>query len=187
MQHIYHGVPKDLVGNRLMPLNVLRQEMPEVYAREKLKYTDHPSRAKLPEKRLPFLDCTRADVLHCSPVDPRLIFRALKSVFPEGNRSVLFYKVPVERLQGVPGLYFDINHPAYKFGFERDPEEVFSLIDWKDYAELNGVPQPAIEFFEKWKSDGQLWAPAFGKIPHVFVMGEINVEGLQVIDWAENS
>lgn len=183
MAYIYHGVPKNLEGSHLKPLFTLKEENPEIYYLEVKKYDDHPQRKKLPFKMIPKLDCMRGEVLHCSSIHPHLVFKALKSVFPEGNRSVLFYKIPVKSLENYQLVLFDINHPDYKFGQENDAEAAFELINHNFYQEIQEVPEEAYQFYKEWKEKGEKGAPAWGKIPHVFVKGNIDTRGLEVIDW----
>lgn len=67
------------------------------------------------------------EVLHCSSFHPSLVFQTLKTVLPEGNKSVLYYNISVDLTQKNPAVIFDINHPKYVFG-EEDPDEVFEAI-----------------------------------------------------------
>ncbi|MBY0555457.1 hypothetical protein K2P97_13070 [bacterium] len=184
MSFLYHGVPRDLVGETLFPLFSLKQAHPAIYENEIKKYDDHPERKKLPFKLLKKLNCSRGDVLHCSPIHPNLIFTALKSVFPEGNRSVKFFKIPISKIADTPAILFDMNRPGYAFG-EDEPEDIFDWIDPKKYEEITKVPAEAFEFYQEWKTRGEPGAPAWGKIPHVLVKGPINISDCEVIDWRD--
>ena len=185
MTYIFHGVPLNLEGNTLHPLSILKDSLPDKYEQEVKKYNDHPKRKLLPSKAIPLLNCTRADVLHCSSVDPRLVFKALKTVFPDGNRSVLFYKIPVTSLLDKKLVLFNMNHPKYEFGLDNDPIEAFELINHSKYEGINQVPEEAYAFFQEWKDRGEKGAPAWGKIPHVFVKGSICIDGFEIIDWSK--
>ena len=187
MECIYHGVPIDFTGNKLHPLFKLKNFCASAYENQINKYGDHPKRKNLPFKNIPKLNCRRGDVIHCSPIHPNLIFKALKMKFPNSERSVLFYKIPISHLSGLELCLFDMNKPDYEFGLENDPESVFDLIDINSYKEIREIPHEAHQFYQEWKDRGEKGAPAFGKIPHVFVKGSISIEGLDIIDWRDDS
>lgn len=180
---IYHGVPQDLKGDTLMPLFDLKDIYPDLYEQQIKKYTDHPKRKNLPFKNIPLINCKRGEVLHNSSIHPYLVFMAMKSVFPHFDRSILFYKIPMKSLLNRELVFFDMNHPKYEFGLESDPEVAFKLINPSLYNEVKEVPKEAYEFFQEWKNRGEHGAPAWGKIPHVFVKGSIDITGFEIIDW----
>lgn len=188
MSFIYHRVPTHLIGETLLPLFELEKEHPLLFQSEIEKYGDHPKRKELPFKNLKKLDCPRGAVLHCSPIHPNLIFSALKLVFPDGNkdgnRSVNFFKIPIERIEGIPTILFDLNRPGYVFG-EEEPEDIFDWITPDTYQEITVVPKAAFEFYWEWHSRGEPGAPAWGKIPHIMVKGRISIAGCEVVDWRD--
>ena len=94
MEFIYHGVPTKMDSKILYPLFELKHLFPLVYESEIKKYDDHPQRKNLPFKRIGKLNCLRGEVIHCSSIHPALVFQALKTIFPDGNRSVQFFKIP---------------------------------------------------------------------------------------------
>lgn len=59
------------------------------------------------------------------------------------------------------------------------------IFEKSEKIEIGEVPKEAYEFFQEWKDRGEKGAPAWGKIPHVFVKGKISVEGLEIIDWVD--
>ncbi len=184
MEYIYHGVPNNFEGKILYPLFSLRENFPSLFDAEIKKYDDHPKRKELPFKRISKLNCPRGEVLHFSPIHPTLIFQALKTVFPDGNRSVKFFKIPIIRAQGLSIALFDMNREGYEFGIE-DPDHVFDLVSVESYREIKVVPQEAYTFFNEWKERGERGAPAWGKIPHIFIRGPINVTECDIIDWRD--
>lgn len=184
MQFIYHAVPENFVGNTLLPLFSLKKEQPSIFENEIKKYDDHPKRKELPFKLLKKLNCPRGEVLHFSPIHPSLIFSALKSVFPDGNRSVKFFRIPISRIKGTPAIFFDMNRPGYVFG-EEEPDIIIDWIDSDTYIEISEVPEAAFAFYREWKERGERGAPAWGKIPHVMVRGPVSVEGCEIIDWRD--
>jgi hypothetical protein len=184
MEFIYHGVPAGLEGTTLYPLFMLKEKFPKLFESEIKKYDDHPKRKELPFKNVNKLNCQRGDILHFSPIHPSLIFQALKMVFPEGNRSVKFFKIPISRAKGLPMVLFDMNREGYEFGKE-DPDQIFDLVSVENYREIKTVPPQAIAFFNEWKERGERGAPAWGKIPHIFVQGPIDISECEVLDWRD--
>ncbi len=183
--YIYHGVPSSFVGEKLYPLFQLKELFPQIYEKEIEKYNDHPQRKLLPFKRINPLNCVRGDVLHFSAIHPALVFKALKSVFPESNRSVKFFKIPIMNIDKNSAVLFDMNRPEYEFGKD-DPDSVFDLIDPKNYQEIGSIPNEAILFYQEWRDCGEVGAPAWGKIPHVFVLGSLNTAKCEIIDWRDD-
>jgi len=59
MNYLYHGVPKQLEGNILYPLNILKDKCPEVYEKEVSKYV---GREHVKENRIPAFNCLWNDV-----------------------------------------------------------------------------------------------------------------------------
>ena len=81
-------------------------------------------------------------------------------------------------------VLFDMNRPEYEFGKE-DPDEVFDLIDPNSYQEIKVVPHEAYSFYQEWKDRGERGAPPWGKIPHVFVKGMIDITNCEIVDWRD--
>lgn len=183
MAFIYHMVPKNMDGTTLYPLSELKKLYPAIYEKEIKKYDDHPKRKELPQRILKKINCPQAEVLHFSPIHPSLMFVGLKSIFPDWNYSSLFYEIPIERIEGMPAVFFDMNKTGtYIFG-EEEPDEMFELITPKNYKILDDLPKEALEFYQQWKDRGEKGAPAMGRIPHLMVKGQISIEKCKTIDW----
>ena len=64
MHHfVYHMVPTEMIGEKLIPLNSLGKVHPSLYEKYTEKYYDHPERSALLKKQVPKLDCLRNDIL----------------------------------------------------------------------------------------------------------------------------
>jgi hypothetical protein len=182
---IYHMVPNKMAGEVLHPLSELRKTWPKRYEIEIKKYDDHPIRKNLPKRIIKKIDCLQEDVIHFTPMHPHLMFKGLKTVFNDWERSQLFYEIPIERIGDQPAVYFDMNRTGtYIFGND-EPEEMFETVNAKTYKILTELPKEALEFYEQWKSRGEKGAPAMGRIPHLMVKGQVSVEKCQVIDWRD--
>lgn len=185
MPFIYHLVPEDMRGEELVPLAELRSLWPDLHQREIKKYDDHPQRKMLPQRILKKLNCPQAEVLHFSPIHPRLMFEGLKSVFPDWDHPSKFFEIPIERLRGLPSVMFDMNCTGrYIFG-EDEPEEMFDWVTPESYQILTEIPREALEFYRSWREQGRRGAPAMARIPHVMVRGRVNVQDCRTLDWRE--
>src|SRR4051812_37580591 len=83
INYIYHKIPKDMHGNVLFPLNVLKEIHPDLFQKEALKYV---GREYIMEQKIPFLNCLWNDVLHFSAVNPSV----LKNNLIEAGRTEPF-------------------------------------------------------------------------------------------------
>lgn len=72
---LYKGAIRDLRGADLLPLNLIRDSYPDLYAREAAKYSARPHVMDHPVYPL---GCRWTDVLFFSPVHPAPIFDALR-------------------------------------------------------------------------------------------------------------
>ena len=71
---LYHLLTDEIRGDWLLPLNQLRREHPDLYARHAAKHT---GREWVIDELVPPLGCTWGDVVFFSPVDSTEIFAAL--------------------------------------------------------------------------------------------------------------
>jgi hypothetical protein len=72
---LYKAAVRDLRGDHLLPLNSVRDQYPDLYERECAKYASRPH---VMENPVHPLGCRWSDVVFFSPVNPILIFEALK-------------------------------------------------------------------------------------------------------------
>lgn len=72
---LYHGVPAQMQGEILHPLNDLKETCPEVYAKERAKYD---KRQGLLESTIPGTNWRWNDAIHLSAVHPSELSSALR-------------------------------------------------------------------------------------------------------------
>lgn len=72
---LYKGAIRDLRGDDLLPLSMIRSRYPVLYHREAAKYAERPHVMDHPVHQL---DCRWTDVVFFSPVHPAPIFDALR-------------------------------------------------------------------------------------------------------------
>ncbi|MBV8910958.1 MAG: hypothetical protein JOZ89_09375, partial [Gammaproteobacteria bacterium] len=105
MRYVYHGVPKDMVGEIIYPLNQLRAVGPEAYELQRSKYA---GREAAMDFRIPGLDLLLNDTVHCAALDPRRLLEARQRIaLPIPATSTLsqpswmtgrFFAIPLERV-----------------------------------------------------------------------------------------
>ena len=70
---VYHGVPRNMVGSVLYPLNQLQTLAPEQFAFQKSKYA---GRDAVLDYRIPGLGLLFNDTVHCAALHSYYLFRA---------------------------------------------------------------------------------------------------------------
>ena len=180
---LYHAVPHDQFGSRLYPLETLRSLAPDAYLEAVAKYQDDPRRANIPSRRIAKLDCTTAEAINLSPVDPRLIHRAWRDLGVDVG-SAHWYAIPVDRVRTLPTV---ITRPDRMCTVGADIAD--DAVDWFDpdeYRELDRLPERTTAWYRKLASSERQGGWFVG-IPHVLVKGPIDVSGLPTIDWSEGA
>ncbi len=86
-------VSVNLTGNRLLPLNELKSDYPDVYRMHSMKYK---SREWLKDRNIPFLNCLWNDVLHFRTVHPRKIKKAQVTAGLQWHQVKWFQIDPIE-------------------------------------------------------------------------------------------
>jgi len=170
-----------MLGETLYPLRQLKAISPERYARERAKYDDHPARRRIPDQRIPKLNCTRQDVLNFAPVHPHLIFRAwldLGVTLP----PTLGLRVPVTRIAARPAVLYQPTFDGR--GGETLPEAHVTWFDPADYHELRALPRETLEGYAQLHGRRQKGA-WFARLPHVLVRGSVSAAGLGPLDWSK--
>lgn len=181
-QYVYHMVPKDMQGERLIPLNALGKTYPHLYEQYTKKYFDHPDRPNLLKRQVPKLQCLWNDVLHFLPLHPFHVYDALTKLEIKKKENLLFFKIPVERLQSnrnVLYLYCKENFKGPAADFD---EKDFLLLDMTEYKEMRKIPSETVEYFNAENKKGKPFG-MFHFIPHVLSYGEVDVTDVEIISW----
>ena len=178
--YLYHSKKPDFVGNRLYPLNAIKDRLPDVYSREVKKYC---GREWLLNVTIPGLNALWNDVIHFSLMHPSLIYRSLsKTGFEHHKIAREWFEVPVEDILRQPAVIYrntrkDRSSRIY-------PAAEFELVSEPRVLELSGMPERNLVYYAdcfKEKTYPLLWAFA----PHVLVKGELDVAGYRIFDWLE--
>lgn len=177
MQYLYHRRSPDFRGTTIYPLNVLRAKFPDLHETEVSKYA---GRQQITEETVPILDVLWNDVVHSAPIDPRLIYQALRDLggSPEPQE---YFKIPVSRITGLRAVWFDPQNERYPFPAR---SEDVRLIVPDTFEQLSAVPERTLGYYRACLRKGQQPPLLFLYVPHVLIHGAIDVTDVDVIDWS---
>ncbi|MVN85533.1 hypothetical protein GO986_02000 [Deinococcus sp. HMF7620] len=168
---LYHRAVRDVRGDRLWPLNRLRDLHPEVYAREVAKYA---GREALLTERVERLNCLWNDVLFFSPVHPGPLLDAVRSM-GRAVPPVRFWSLPASALDPARACVRLVRpwpdgikpppDPADEWPYTPEGLGQFTLPPAETLARLRQLPlaDPLI-----------LWMD----VPHVLYRGEVPLSAL---------
>ena len=183
MEYLYHVVPKDMVGSQLIPLNNLKESQPEIYKKEIAKYNDHPQRKRLPNTKIPKLDCLWNDVVQLCPIHPNMIYQGWLYVGKTITRSLQFFQIPITEIQDKPTAIYHY-YPDHTVGTPFKDKN-FELIRVEDYKELTALPNKTLKWYQLLHEEGKFGAH-FHAMPHIMVKGNVNISHSRIIDWKES-
>lgn len=177
---LYHRCPEPLLGEQLLPLNLLRESWPDRHDEASARYA---RREALRRQKIPQLDCAWSDVVHLSPLSPRRIWRALTEAGVDHlSPSWRWVKVPVERIAHLDAVWFDYHeHAPGDFRIRADEVRAFSV---EDYDELTVVPEPTRQYFREVALGGRSPVFIFHRVPHVLVRGAVPVDDCEIFEWS---
>lgn len=191
MKLVYHGVPKDMVGETIYPLNQLKQIAPSAYELQKSKYV---GRETVLDFRIPGLNVLFNDTVHCAALDPRRLLdvrQQLGLAVPGAGMSDRitgrFYAIPMERILIHRVIWYSartlwINGAPGEDVPSTPPSDEFEPFDPDIYQERMEATPAHLAFLRRMKSAGK--PPLmFVHIPHILVAGPIDVNGLDQLEW----
>ncbi len=169
--YCYHGVPEDLRGNQLIPLN----EMMKVDAELRDKYLEkYKGREEVLERKIPLLDCLWNDVVQLLPLLPRKLFELQQKLG-------LITELPDYR-------YFRIDPSALDpdktvVFFKTAPGDEHVTVKWLrdvDLTEIQDIPLATRGYYESMVGTGE---PVFNYqfVPHIVYHGTIDISSAKTI------
>jgi hypothetical protein len=171
MQYIYHAVPENMVGDSLIPLNLMPESMTVIHDAQLAKYE---GREHVLEHKIPLLDCLWNDVVQFTPVHP-------KEVFELQVKMGIIPKIPAYRYFEIDLTTFDPTKTA--IFFKTAPGEENSEVKWlKDvnFADLTAIPEATKQYYQGVVGTGEL-PFNYQFIPHVLHKGPVDVSKSQII------
>jgi hypothetical protein len=130
-----------MFGNILYPLNTLREIDKDTYESHSSKYM---GRETLMEQKIPVLNCLWNDVLHCSPIDFRLIYKALIRAGQHKFRNKEYFKIPIELLKNIEFVKYKFDKEIFdreKKAYVITTEDIEPLTIWNDPLKLHKSEQ----------------------------------------------
>ncbi|MFE8700805.1 group-specific protein [Cytobacillus sp. FJAT-54145] len=183
-QYVYHMVPSQMKGDKLIPLNSMEESYPELYEKYTEKYFDHPERPKLLKKQIPQLDCLWNDVVHFLPLHPHYVYQAITALEIKTKEKQSFLKIPIDKLNNNQNAIYLYSQEKYKGPAAPIEEDEIRLLDIKDYRELTELPSSTFEYYKEKSRKGNKFG-LFPYIPHVLSLGEVEVSNVEIITWNE--
>ena len=191
MPFVYHGVPRDMTGDVLYPLNGLAAINPDLYEFQRSKYVGREAALKF---RIPGLNLLLGDTIHCAALHPNRLFQARQAVGIENHSGSpaswatgMFYAIPLERIEHHRAIWYSaatlwINSAPGETVPNAAPADEFDTFDRRHYRELSDVPVAHVAYLRRMKELGRR-PLMFVHIPHILVAGQIDVTGLAPLAW----
>lgn len=171
MSFIYHGVPETMFGDKLVPLNLMIDEMSDIQSKNLEKYR---GREEVLERRVPLLECAWNDVVQFLPLHPSNVFDlqeevGLIPVVP----SYKFYEIDVKIIDPNNAVVF------FKTALGEENTEVKWLKD-VDLDTLKVIPEATRKYYETLIGTGEL-PFNYQFIPHILYKGTVNISNSSII------
>ena len=170
--YFYHGVPEELKGTQLIPLNRMMEVDPVLREKYLEKYK---GREEILERKIPLLDCLWNDVVQLLPLLPRKLFELQQELG-------LITELPNYR-------YFRIdpsglNPDKTVVFFKTAPGDQHVTVKWLrdvDLTEIQDIPPATRDYYESMVGTGE---PVFNYqfVPHIIYRGSIDVDTATIID-----
>jgi hypothetical protein len=171
MTMVYHGIPEDMEGTKLVPLNVMFARRPDLYEKYLEKYK---GREEILERRIPLLDCLWNDVVQLLPLHPRQLFELQQKLG-------LIEQVPDYHYNEIDASVLDSTRTVVYF--KTAPGEENITVKWlKDVNvdELQEIPAATVEYYESMVNTGET-VFNYQFVPHIVYMGDIDISSANTI------
>lgn len=169
--YFYHGVPEDMKGTELIPLNKMLEVDPELRAKYLEKYK---GREEILERKLPLLDCLWNDVVQLLPLHPRQLFELQKELG-------LITEIPDYKYYQINTSTLDPSQTVVYF--KTAPGEENVTVQWLEDVNLDDlqtVPPATIDYYKSMVGTGE---PVFNYqfVPHIIYKGTVDVSSAKII------
>lgn len=174
MAYLYHLVPKNLEGNILYPLNILKEKMPHIYESHFGKYV---GREHITQRTIPRLNCLWNDVLHFSAVPPVEVKKALADAGYDKEFTATYYEIDPKVLSPQDTIVYIYSHG----GTTDEPrEEDFVPYNPERIGDISVLPQAAKDYYKQTVSSGK--KPLFYHlVPHILYKGSLDVSNTPTV------
>ncbi len=172
MAFVYHAVPKQMIGDKLIPLNQMEGEFSEL----RKQYTDnYHDRMGVMDRKITMLECLWNDVVQFLPLHPKKVFELqMKLGLIPNLPPYKFFEIDLAHLNPEKTVVY------FKSGSGEENVEVKWLKD-VDIDDLQEIPEASVAYFESLIGTGEL-PFNYQFIPHILTMDRIDVSGATVFE-----
>ncbi len=164
-EKLYHMVPKNMKGDRLMPLSALKKDYPDLHDEAEAKYLN---RKEVIDEKIAPLDCTRRDVINLTAIHPSHLKQALEGCGRVKPFDAEYYEIDPHILDPDKTI---IDHHE-KGLYERfDPDTI---------GQYSEIPDKTLEHYIEEFKKGEHPFIHHG-IPHILYKGEIDVSNAKKV------
>lgn len=164
-----------MVGSVLYPLNGLKQHAPAQYAAHAAKYA---GRDYMLTRRLPKLDCLWNDVLHCAPIHPSTIRRAITEAGFSVPNSLRWFVIPVDAITHSMAIFQSDKHHTSAL-----PDACITRVAPQSYREVTEMSASTLAWYAELKENNQPLRGFFNRAPHLLIQGAVDVSTYDIIVW----
>jgi len=170
MSYVYHGIPEDMKGTELIPLNEMLKVDPVLRTKYLEKYE---GREEILKRKIPLLDCLWNDVVQLLPLNPLQLFELQKTM---GAISEIpdyrYYRIDVTKLDPARTAIY----------FKTAPGEKNVTVKWLsdvNLEDLQSIPEATKRYYESVIGTGE---PVFNYqfVPHILYRGTIDVSDAEI-------
>ena len=173
MNYLYHIKPKNMKGNSLIPLNMLKKIHPEIYKNEIRKYE---GRKSITKRIIPKLNCYWNDVIHLTAVHPRKLKSALKKAGSKKGKMEWIKINPSNLDSSKIIIYLD----KYTNSKNINKKDIIKFSP-NVLGKYNKIPTATLKYYKK--SVKELKKPLlFYKVPHILYKGKLNIKNLEILE-----
>jgi len=171
MNYFYHGIPEDMKGDCLIPLNEMLSVDPELRAKYLEKYK---GREEILERKIPLLDCLWNDVVQLLPLHPNKLFVLQQELG-------IIDRLPDYRYFQIDPAQLDSSNTVVYF--KTAPGEENVTVKWLadvNLDDLQDIPPATAEYYRSMIDTGE---PVFNYqfVPHIIYRGTVDVSDAKVI------
>ena len=142
------------------------------------KYQDDPNRAQLPYKEIPRLNCRWMDVVFCSSIHPKKLYKTWEALGGKRPEPVEWFVFPARVLKVHRAALYtidptrDLTAPIAKHEIE--------ILQANTYREQHTLTQVTRNWYRQLLQAGRRGAWFHG-VPHVLIRHELSTDGAKLI------
>jgi len=172
MTYIYHGVPENMKGSKLIPLSEMMEIDPKLQAEYLKKYK---GREEILDRKIQLLNCLWNDVVQLLPIHPRHLFELQKELgLIDEIPNYRYFKIDSNMLDSEKTVVYFKTAPG-------DENVIVKWVEDVDLSSLHQVPPATVHYYQNMVGTDQ---PVFNYqfVPHIIHKGVIDVSNAEIIN-----